>query len=237
MSDVNRETRFACLGGALIKHYYPLLQNEDVTVFNIGDKVRVYSKKCNRFCGELLNVLNDTVVIKLDGETSYAVTIRFNHIADIVKNTRVSQEKDPKTIFAEMAGGSPADSLHDLTVKLMFGDGCEPEFHYKDISENTNKMPHERFEELLDELDGNSLKTLKEKNARYSSDGDALHNFRKGADFTGGTVAQTCWDYMSKHLVALQDKVLRNDFSDRDDFLEKCQDTINYVRFLCCIGN
>ena len=31
--------------------------------------------------------------------------------------------------------------------------------------------------------------------------------------------------------------VQKNDFSDRDDFMEKCQDTINYVRFLWCIGN
>lgn len=53
----------------------------------------------------------------------------------------------------------------------------------------------------------------------------------------GGTPAQACWGYMTKHLVALRDKVNRNDFSDREDFLEKCQDTINYVRFLWCIGN
>jgi hypothetical protein len=45
-----------------------------------------------------------------------------------------------------------------------------------------NKMSPEEFQRLLDELDGNSLNTLKEKNARYSSDGDSLHNFRKGAD-------------------------------------------------------
>ena len=42
---------------------------------------------------------------------------------------------------------------------------------------------------------------------------------------------------MTKHLVALRDMVQRNDFSNREDFLEKCQDTINYIRFLWCIGN
>lgn len=99
------------------------------------------------------------------------------------------------------------------------------------------KMTEMRFRELLDELDDNSLETLKEKNARYSQNGDALHNFRKGAAFNQNTLAQTCWGYMSKHLVALQDKVERNDFSNREDFLEKCQDTINYIRFLWCIGN
>lgn len=101
----------------------------------------------------------------------------------------------------------------------------------------TGKMPPERFQELLDELDGNSLQTLKEKNAIYSSDGDALHNFRSGSEVAGGTPAQACWGYMTKHLVALRDMVMKNDFSNREDLLEKCQDTINYVRFLWCIGN
>ena len=64
-----------------------------------------------------------------------------------------------------------------------------------------------------------------------------MHNFRKGGDVLGGTPAQACWGYMTKHLVALRDMVQRDDFSNREDFLEKCQDTINYVRFLWCIGN
>ena len=98
-------------------------------------------------------------------------------------------------------------------------------------------MSPDRFKELLDELDGNSLQTLKEKNARYAQNGDCLHNFRSGADIAGGTPAQACWGYLTKHLVALRDKVERNDFSNREDFLEKCQDTINYIRFLWCIGN
>lgn len=98
-------------------------------------------------------------------------------------------------------------------------------------------MNPDRFKELLDELDGNSLQTLKEKNARYAQNGDCLHNFRSGADIAGGTPAQACWGYVTKHLVALRDMVEKNDFSNREDFLEKCQDTINYIRFLWCIGN
>ena len=98
-------------------------------------------------------------------------------------------------------------------------------------------MDTNKFNELLDELDGNSLNTLKSKNAKYASNLDALHNFRAGADIFGGTTAEACWGYLTKHLVALRDKVKRNDFSDREDFLEKCQDAINYIRFLWCIGN
>lgn len=98
-------------------------------------------------------------------------------------------------------------------------------------------MYHDKFKELLEELDGNSVATLAEKNARYSSNNDALHNFKSGAEIMGGTPAQACWGYMTKHLTSLRDKVEKNDFSDRNDFLEKCQDTINYIRFLWCIGN
>ena len=105
------------------------------------------------------------------------------------------------------------------------------------LEEETNFMSTEIFKALLEELDGNSVKTLAEKNARYSQNGDALHNFRSGADIAGGTPAQACWGYLTKHLIALRDKVKRNDFSDREDFLEKCQDSINYIRFLWCIGS
>lgn len=97
-------------------------------------------------------------------------------------------------------------------------------------------MTVERFEEVLDELEGNSLKTLKKKNRLYSMYNNPLHNFESGAQISGGTAAQTCWGYMTKHLTALRDKVMRNDFCDKEDLLEKCQDTINYVRLLYCIG-
>lgn len=101
----------------------------------------------------------------------------------------------------------------------------------------SNGMSVETFQKLLDELDGNSLQTLKSKNAKYSADGDCLHNFRSGSDILGDTPAKACWGYLTKHLVALRDMVERNDFSDTADFLEKCQDSINYIRFLWCIGN
>lgn len=98
-------------------------------------------------------------------------------------------------------------------------------------------MNHERFEKLMRELDGNSMETLLAKNTKYAPGDDALHNFHSGGDVFGGTAAQACWGYLTKHLVALRDKVQNNDFHDRDDLLEKCQDSINYIRFLWCIGN
>ena len=98
-------------------------------------------------------------------------------------------------------------------------------------------MTHERFEQLLDELDGDSLVTLKAKNRMYSAPNDALHNFASGADIGGCTEAQACWGYLVKHLVALRDKIKNNDFSNKDDLKEKCQDSINYIRFIWAIAN
>lgn len=98
-------------------------------------------------------------------------------------------------------------------------------------------LTQKEFETLLNELDGNSVNTLVEKNARYRTTEDCLHNFRAGAEIIGGTPAQAAWGYAAKHITALRDKIDRNDFSDREDLLEKCQDIINYVRFIWCIGN
>ena len=97
-------------------------------------------------------------------------------------------------------------------------------------------MTHEDFKTCLEELDGQGAKTLAEKNARYSSSDDALHNFKMGAEIMGGTSAQACWGYMTKHLVALRDMIQRNDFNNREDVLEKIQDSINYLRFIWAIS-
>ena len=71
----------------------------------------------------------------------------------------------------------------------------------------------------------------------YSAPNDALHNFASGADIGGCTEAQACWGYLVKHLVALRDKIKNNDFSNKDDLKEKCQDSINYIRFIWAIAH
>lgn len=98
-------------------------------------------------------------------------------------------------------------------------------------------MTSEEFVGLLDELDQHYIPLLFSKNAKYASSDDRLHNFDAGGDILGGTPAEACWGYLTKHLVALRDMIKRDDFSDRDDFLEKCTDCINYIRFIWCIGN
>ena len=98
-------------------------------------------------------------------------------------------------------------------------------------------MNNERFTSLVEEMRSASINTLLNKNANYASNDDRLHNFKVGASLIGGTPAQAALGYMAKHFASLQDKVLNNDFRDREDLLEKCQDIINYVVFIWCIGN
>lgn len=98
-------------------------------------------------------------------------------------------------------------------------------------------MTHEKFTQLIEELDKQGASTLAQKNKRYSSKNDALLNFKNGAEISGNTMAQTCWMYLTKHLAALRKMVQEDNFTNRDDFLEKCQDSINYIRFLWAIGN
>lgn len=98
-------------------------------------------------------------------------------------------------------------------------------------------MTHEKFTLLIEELDKQGASTLAQKNKRYSSKDDALLNFKNGAEISGNTMAQTCWMYLTKHLAALRKMVQEDNFTNREDFLEKCQDSINYIRFLWAIGN
>lgn len=98
-------------------------------------------------------------------------------------------------------------------------------------------MKTERFDELVKEIREASMDTLTKKNANYASSEDRLHNFKVGAAITGGTPAQAALGYMAKHLASLQDKVVRNDFRDREDLKEKIQDSINYLVFIWCCAN
>ena len=98
-------------------------------------------------------------------------------------------------------------------------------------------MRHQDFSRAITLIRDASLETLLQRNANYSrGSDDALHNFAAGAEIVGGTPAQAAWGYMTKHLVALRDKVQRDDFHDMDDLLEKCQDVINYTAIIFAIA-
>lgn len=98
-------------------------------------------------------------------------------------------------------------------------------------------MTKERFNKLVDDIIGTASITLKTKNAKYAPADDALHNFHYGAQLDNSTTAQTIWHYMKKHMVALLDKINRDDWTDLDDAKEKIQDIINYLIFMWCAAN
>ena len=98
-------------------------------------------------------------------------------------------------------------------------------------------MTNEFFRENIDFIRQQSLDILLQRNGNYAKGSDdALHNFTAGAAIAGCTPAQAAWGYATKHLVALRDKIQRNDFSNIDDLEEKCCDIINYTAIIYAIG-
>ena len=98
-------------------------------------------------------------------------------------------------------------------------------------------MTNELFSGYINHIKNYSMDVLIAKNSNYSKgDTDALHNFVAGAAIAGCTPAQAAWGYVTKHLVALRDKIQRNDFSNVDDLEEKCCDIINYTAIIYAIG-
>lgn len=98
-------------------------------------------------------------------------------------------------------------------------------------------MTHENFNTLVDSLEEIRINTLKTKNSKYAPENDALHNFHVGAEIMGTTVPQCIWGYATKHIVSLRDKIMRDDWEDKDDALEKIQDIQNYLTFIWCAIN
>lgn len=98
-------------------------------------------------------------------------------------------------------------------------------------------MTHIEFENLIDELEKDSLNTLKNKNSKYAPCDDALRNFHVGADIMGVTTGECVWGYATKHISSLRDRIKNNNWDDLEDVKEKLQDTINYLRFLWCVAN
>ena len=98
-------------------------------------------------------------------------------------------------------------------------------------------MTKKQFDASIEFVRSNSMDILLQRNGNYAKGSDdALHNFKVGADIDGSTPAQAAWGYMTKHLVALRDKVKNNDFSNLADLLEKCTDIINYTAIIYAIG-
>lgn len=93
-------------------------------------------------------------------------------------------------------------------------------------------MNLEEFEDVFDSVIGQSRRVLVEKAKEYANDTDRLHNFKKSANFQGGTPEQALWGFVTKHLVALSDMILSGqDYTDAQ-WDEKIGDSLNYLILL-----
>lgn len=99
------------------------------------------------------------------------------------------------------------------------------------------KMTKTEFTKIIDEFESNRIKVLKEKNALYAPEDDALHNFHVGANIDRSTTCQTIWHYAKKHFVALLDKIENNSWENIDDTFEKIGDIMNYLDFMWVAAN
>jgi hypothetical protein len=133
------------------------------------------------------------------------------------------------------------DSLLTFKEQILDALDLREIFHGSCPDEMAGRAPgvvtQETFEKLVKEIRDASLETLIQRNGNYAPEADKIHNFRAGGRILGKTPAQVALGYMTKHLVSLIDKVERNDFSDRADLLEKCQDIINYTAIIWVCGN
>lgn len=98
-------------------------------------------------------------------------------------------------------------------------------------------MTKTEFAKIIDEFENNRIKVLKEKNALYAPEDDALHNFHVGANIDRSTTCQTIWHYAKKHFVALLDKIENNSWENIDDAFEKLGDIMNYLDFMWAAAN
>ena len=98
-----------------------------------------------------------------------------------------------------------------------------------------NKMTHEQFKTVFNELINKCDAILNVKSAEYSTDSDKLHNFYTAAALTGENPVKALGGMMLKHTVSVYDMMRDTDNGKRFDLAkweEKIIDSINYLILL-----
>ena len=88
------------------------------------------------------------------------------------------------------------------------------------------------FEDLVDKRLKSCKRVLTTKASVYESSKDRLHNFKDGAFLTGQTPAQYALSLMTKHQIAIRDKINANEELSSGFIAEKFGDVINYMLLL-----
>lgn len=93
-------------------------------------------------------------------------------------------------------------------------------------------------QETIQELFDNCLFILEKKGADYSSQADALDNFKKGAEALGLTKYEIWAVYWKKHVDSVLNSIKRNSANpqtESEPLEERIKDIINYSALLYCL--
>ena len=93
-------------------------------------------------------------------------------------------------------------------------------------------MTHDEFKKVVDDQLNYCSKLLTSKGEEYVGDkADRLEAFKLPAALRKTTPKEILFGYMLKHLTSLSD-MCREDSKDRDKWVEKITDSINYLLLL-----
>jgi hypothetical protein len=100
-------------------------------------------------------------------------------------------------------------------------------------------MTNDEFQKLRLRRQEKSDLVLNKKGSEYSDEDNRLHNFKQSAAILRCSVPEACLALMSKHLVSVNDVVLRNQQVTQDWIDEKIGDLHNYLELLeaCIVEN
>ena len=90
-------------------------------------------------------------------------------------------------------------------------------------------MTQEDFDVLVNKRLAECKKVLAGKSGMYASKKDRLHNFKLGGILVRQTPEQYAMELVTKHIVAIFDKLVNKEVMDADFISEKVGDIINYM--------
>jgi hypothetical protein len=93
-------------------------------------------------------------------------------------------------------------------------------------------MNNEQFNKILERRLIKIKEILGSKADEYSMNSDRLWNFKQAAPLVEGSSAQALWGMLAKHLVSVQDLVMKRLVNSRPNCDEKIGDAINYLILL-----
>lgn len=90
-------------------------------------------------------------------------------------------------------------------------------------------MEVEKFNNIVNTRLDSCKEILVTKAEQYATSKDRLHNFKDGACVNGCTTKQYALTLVTKHFIALRDKINRDEYVSEEFVSEKITDIINYM--------